>query len=224
MIDPVTWAILIGAIVATVWLVYYVHYYLPGKMEERFLESMKAFSTAIELRFPIHEGCTDAVVELSGVISDRLGLSGMAKRDLLMAARLRDIGLCAIPYSLVNGRAEAEWTLAEQSTYDRHPEVSGAMLELVPSLRHLAEVVRAHHTNFDGSSRDGVAGGQALPIQARILKVTTEYVWMRRNHGESYAQARIFEQREIAYCPEVVDAFAAVLTSSRVESPQPSLA
>ena len=46
MIDPITGGILIAAVLATIWLVFYVHSYLPRKMEQRFLESMKAFSTS----------------------------------------------------------------------------------------------------------------------------------------------------------------------------------
>jgi response regulator RpfG family c-di-GMP phosphodiesterase len=222
--DPITWIVLGGAVLATVWLVFYVVVYLPKQLDERFLESMKAFSTAIELRFPSHTGLTEEVASLAAQLGSRLGLSEIATRNLLMAARLRDIGLCAIPYSLVNGKPWHDWSQAEQSTYDRHPEVSGAMLELVPSLRHLAEVVRTHHADYDGSSDGSMLIAEQIPIEARILKVATEYTWYSREYGEGLAQQRILNARGEVYCPQVVDAFASVLTSSRVESPQPSLA
>jgi response regulator RpfG family c-di-GMP phosphodiesterase len=216
--DPITIAVLSTAVAATVWLLYYVQIYLPRQLDARFVESMKAFSTAVELRFPSHAGLTDGVVETSSLLAERFRLSGAARRDLLMAARLRDIGLCAIPYHLVNGRAESNWTDAERSTYDRHPEVSGAMLELVPSLRHLAPVVRAHQSGPDEH------GSPEMTIEARILRVASEYTWIRRERGEAYAYQVILERRGSAFCPEVVDALSAVLTSSRVERAQPSLA
>jgi response regulator RpfG family c-di-GMP phosphodiesterase len=219
--DSLTWAVLAVAVAASTWLVAYVRLYLPQKLEDRFLDSMKAFSTAIELRFPSHEGLSLRVVSLSQAVGRQLGLSNSELRELEMAARLRDIGLCSIPYSLVNGKQARDWSLAETMTYSRHAEVSGAMLEMVPSLRHLADVVRWHHARYDG--HDEVRGtplGRELPLDSRILKVVTDYVWRERWQGDVLARDAIRTSTATIYCPEAAEALWGVLTSSRVAEPE----
>lgn len=215
-------AVLAVAAAATAWLIYYVRWYLPERLDERFRESLRAFSTAVELRFPTHAGLSQRVVALSLGAGRHMGLKARQLRDLQMASTLRDIGLCAIPYSLVNDRIDGEWTEAEQMTYDRHPEVSGAMLELVPSLSHLAPVVRWHHANFDGKSPGDptVPTGRRLPPESRILKVVTQYVWIERTHGDLLARETIREGIGSLYCPDAAEALFAVLTSARVGETQ----
>jgi response regulator RpfG family c-di-GMP phosphodiesterase len=215
---PVSWIVCGAALLTTIWLVAYVMVYLPRRMEERFQDSMKAFSTAIELRFPSHEGLSLRVVGLSKAVARELRLSDSQMRDLETAAHLRDIGLCAIPYSLVNSKPTHQWDPAERLTYDRHPEVSGAMLELVPPLQHLAEIVRCHHARFDGCGEEGTPYGRQLPIESRVLKVVTEYVWNERWQGNLIAKQRIRDGLGTEYCPDVVAALWAVLTSTRVPS------
>ena len=112
-----------------------------------------------------------------------------------MAGLLSDIGLCAIPYNLINGKEAVEWSEAERMTYDRHPEVSGAMLELVPSLRHLSSIVRLHHAPYEGvtPADPTVPVGGMLPVESRILKVVTEYLQQERMVGDMLARQAIRE-------------------------------
>ncbi len=209
--------VLLCATAATAWLVYYVHWYLPEQLENRFSESLKAFSTAIELRFPTYAGISQRVFGLSAAVGSRMGLKTSELRDLQMAATLRDIGLCAIPYGLINGRAEEDWTAAERMTYERHPEVSGAMLELVPSLSNLAPIVRWHHANYEDLSSivTQAPAGNDLPTEARVLKVVTEYIWLERTRGDFLARESIREGKGTVYCPLSAEALLAVLTSAR---------
>lgn len=213
--DWVKWAVVASAGVTTVWLVYYTHYYLPRMLDERFRDSITAFSTAVELRFPTHVGLTKRVQALAFAVGQHLKLLPRQMRDLEMAARLRDVGLCAIPYGLVNGRTVPDWNDAEQQTYDQHAKVSGAMLEMVPTLRHLAPIVRNHHAPYNDGTTDS-ATGQNLPIESLILKVVSEYVWMERWQGPLLTRQTINDGRGTIFAPEVVDALWNVLPSSRV--------
>ncbi|MBN9503926.1 MAG: hypothetical protein BGO01_11800 [Armatimonadetes bacterium 55-13] len=219
-----TTIVLVGAAVATIWLIVYVQFYLPRKLEQRFLESMKAFSKAIELRFPMNAGSTDEVVQIATMIGRRFGYTRSELHQLELVVHLRDIGCCAIPYQPFNGKSRIQWTEAERNIYNRHPEVSAAMLELVPSLRHVADMVRWHHARFDGATGIGSPVGTDLPLNSRILKVSADYVRFHGESGGAYAQRKIIDGRGLEYCPDVVDEFVHVLTSSRVKEPEPSLA
>jgi response regulator RpfG family c-di-GMP phosphodiesterase len=150
------------------------------------------------------------------LVAKRMNLTAQQVRDLEMAAELRDIGLCAIPYGLVNKKSTYHWDEADWATYYRHAEVSGAMLELVPSLRHLAPIVRWHHTDFFGP--EVFPSGHDIPIESRILKVVSEYVWLTKLQGSLLAKDALKRERGRAFDPAVVDNLLQVLTSTSVES------
>lgn len=213
----------IALVLVTIALVYATRVELPVREDEKMAQTLRAFAKAVELRFPSHAGLSARVASLSHHVGREVGLDERRLRELEKAAWLRDVGLCSIPFHLINGKSPADWTEADQATYDRHPEVSGAMLELVPSLRHLAPIVRCHHANFDGSSGAYFPNGEQLPIESRILKLIADYVWLERRQGQLLAREHLRDGAGRAYDPALVEAFLGVLTSTRVGEPAESL-
>lgn len=208
--------------VLTVGLSHYALAVMPRRFRERERSTLKVFSTAVELRFPGHMGLTDRVVALSGEVGRTLGLNEEQLQRLEKAARLRDIGLCAIPWKLVNHHNPLQWTAQERATYDKHSEVSGAMLELVPSLRDLAPIARYHHTAFDGSYGPTAPAGQDLPIESRVIAVVDEFVGRERFQGPGLARSFLLEESGKRFDPAVVEVFLRVLPSARdAQSPEP---
>ncbi len=218
--DRETIDVLAALTVTTLAMVYYSRIYLRRKIEERTRESMKAFSMAVELRFPIREGLSGRVVALSREIASRMGFDKKQLIRLEMAARLRDIGLCAIPYQLVNDKPFGEWSDADNALFERHPEVGAAMLELAPSLRHLSGIVRTHQARFDGGSGPFFPSRENLPIEARLLKVVSDFVWLERTQGTLLAKETLRDGAGTVYDPDLVYKLLALISSSRVaESP-----
>ncbi|MCC7433649.1 MAG: hypothetical protein IT363_03130 [Methanoregulaceae archaeon] len=215
--------VVIALILVTAALVYATRVELPVRENEKMTQTLRAFAKAIELRFPSHTGLSARVASLSRHVGAEVGLSEWRLRELEKAAWLRDVGLCSIPYELINRRTPSEWSEADRATYDRHPEVSGAMLELVPSLRHLAPIVRCHHANYDGSSGPYFPHGEQLPIESRILKLIADYVWLERRQGQLLAREQLRDGAGTAYDPRLVEAFLGVLTSTRVGDSAESL-
>ena len=220
-------AIIVLSIIAIIsaLMTYYVVAMLPHRFQEHQRSTLKVFSTAVELRFPGQMGLTDRVVALSLAVGQRLGLTPSEMRSLEHAARLRDIGLCAIPWKLVNDRTPGEWSDAERATYDKHTEVSGAMLELVPSLREMAPIVRYHHAPYDGTDGPTLPQGNNLPVASRIIAVVDAYVARDRLQGDLLARSYLDQQKGQKFDPAVVEAFLRVLPSARgVESSSESAA
>ena len=222
--NEISIAVLAFAGMTTIILVFYVQYYLPRQLEQRFIESMRAFSKAIELRFPTNSGKTDDIMALAKSVGRRFGYTRAELHELELSVHLRDIGCCSIPYHPFNDKPKSDWTEFESRIFERHPEVSGAMLELVPSIRHIAGTVRWHHARYDGRNVSGAPSGVDLPLNSRILKISADYVWFEQELGRPSALQRIQEGAGTEYCPEVVVEFAQMLTSSRVIEPNPSLA
>ncbi len=211
--------VIFGLGAVTLALLYYTRVELPLREDERMRQALQAFAKAVELRFPSHAGSSARVAALSRYVGEELKLDPWTLHELEMGAWLRDIGLCAIPYGLVNRKPAYSWTEADHATYARHPDVSAAMLELVPAVRRLAPIVRSHHANFDGSSGPYFPHGTALPIEARILKVISDYVWFERRQGQLLAREALRDGAGSAYDPDVVAAFVGVIASKRVAEP-----
>lgn len=185
---------------------------LPSQFEARITEACRAFATAIELRFPSHSGLTSRAASLCVLVADRLGFSKEQIRDIERACLLRDIGHCATPYALVNRKAFDDWSAEEKRTYLKHAGASGAMLELVPSLRSLASAVRFHHRPWQGKDAQGSAD---VPQAARILKAVVDFVWKERFEGFEVALKSIEVGAGDEYELEAAKALLAVLTSIR---------
>lgn len=202
--------------VSTLLLILYVGFLLPRRVEEQLRGSMRVFSTAVELRFPSHKGLTDRVIALSKAVGQELRLTRQQMADMETAAYLRDIGLCTVPYRLVNHVLPNDWDSGDQHLYDRHAEMSATMLETVPTLQRFARIVRSHHASEDQLETSRFLSIKSLPIEARILNVVTTYTWAERVQGDLIAREIVRGGRETHLDPEVVDAFLSVLTSARV--------
>jgi len=212
-------AVLLLAALGTAGLLVYIKFWLPRAVEERTLESLRAFGKAIELRFPSHQGLTEQVLQLSMEVATALKLSPHERHLLEFAVHLRDIGLCAIPYSLVNGRSWEDWSAAEQTTYDRHAEISGAMLEMVPSLKQIAEIVRHHHMRHEDFPKLVEGKFFTPPIQSEILNAVAAYVWIENHQGSVAARAAITAKTGTEIDPAVAEALLSVLSFARIEEP-----
>ncbi len=212
-------AISVALVLVALAITYYARVELPLREEERVRQMLRAFSKAIELRFPSHAGLSSRVAALSVFVGLEVGLSPRRLRELERAAWLRDLGLCGISYRLINSKSKQNWSSADEATYRRHPEVGGAMLELVPNLRSLAMIVRCHQAHFDGSSGPYFPHGKDLPIESRILKLISDYVWAERRLGQLLAREQLRDGAGRIYDPEIVRAFVGVLTSTRVGEP-----
>lgn len=210
--------ILLAVLVLTGFLANYLWRILPGRRHEHTVDSLRVFGTAIELRCPGQTGLTDRVVSLSMAVGRAMELSQQELNRLEVAARLRDIGICAIPWQLMNGKTPMEWSEAEAATYRKHPEIGGAMMELVPSLRNLAQIVRCHQTAFDGSDGPTFPQGVDLPLESRILAVTCAYVTCERFQGHLLAWTQLEDQSGTKFDPAVVQAILGVLPSQGVNA------
>jgi hypothetical protein len=193
--------------ILTIWLGIYALVVVPKQRRQAIDSSLEIFSTSVELRVQGYAGLSERVVDLSLQIGKLLNLRTDQLENLTDSARLRDIGLCAIPWRLLNQKSPADWDESEQHIVGRHAEISSAMVEMIPSLQHLAETVRHHHSPF---FRETVT-----TIESRVLHVVDEYVGRERFQGSLLARQYIFEEIGNLFDPVVATALFEVLSESR---------
>lgn len=217
--SSLTLYVLALAALASCLLLLHGRVYLPRRLQARYQDAFRTFSKAIELRFPSHRDLGDEVLALSMEVARNLSLSRRRRRSLALACPLRDIGLCATSYRLVNSKPMREWCDTDFRTYMRHAEVGGAMLENVPSLRKLAPIVRYHHADYDGGEEPFAPRADQIPIEARILCAVTETVWLQRHRSEELALQNLRQNAGRRFDAQVVEALERVLRSSGVGRP-----
>ena len=208
-------------VVLTGLLWWHVRVEIPRRERRRLFQTLEAISTAIQLRFPSHQGLSKSVAEAALHIADELQLSGRTRHRIEMAAWLRDLGLCSIPFGLVNRKPMMYWNESDHQTYSRYPEISAAMLELVPSLQELAPIVRAHLLPWDGSLSSHHPVGDEIPLEARILRVAHDFAWAERRQGALLARDQLLRGMDTLYDPIVVRAFLGTVEFTMERVPEP---
>ncbi len=113
------------------------------------------------------------VARLSRAVCRQLGLPAEQVDEVVRAAELHDIGMIAIPDTLLEKRGPL--TEQERAFVERHPVIGERVLGAAPSLAPIARIVRATHERWDGTGYpDGIAG-EAIPVGSRIILACNAY-------------------------------------------------
>ncbi len=178
------------------------------------LDTLNAFSTAVEARTG-NKGELTQIIELAMKVSAQLGLDLHQVRNLEQSIHLCDIGMSAIPFDCLQTQSKGHLTESQRKELDRHPEISAAMVSLVPSFAHLAEIVRCHHASFEPVVESYLPSGDEIPIEARIISVCSTYIRTERSHGSILAREMLFEQSGKQFCPDCVNALFSLNNSKK---------
>jgi len=187
---------------------------LLGEMKELFLNTLEAFSSALDFRDNETAGHSQRVTAYSLEIGRALGLGKAELEVVKQGALLHDIGKIGIPDSILNkpgGLTEEEYRIMKE-----HAEYGFQMLKNIDALREASLIVFHHQERFDGKGYPRGLRGEEIVIGARIFSVADTYDAMTSDRcyrkGVSDADAR----QEIRRCsgtqfdPKVVEAFLTI--------------
>lgn len=150
------------------------------------------------------------VADLATAIGAELGFDGERLQGLKLAALVHDIGKIQLPAEILmrpRKLSEEEFNLVKL-----HAENGYHILKDIQFPWPLAEIVRQHHENFDGSGYPNGLSGEQILLEARILRVTDSMEAMlshrpfRRAYGPDYAIASMAAQKGHCFDPQVADA------------------
>jgi len=128
--------------------------------------------------------------------------------ELEMAAGLARIGMATLPPHIGAKISKREkLSPAEQKLVDKVPEVSAQMIEAVPRLGRVAEIVRYQWKHFDGAGLPAdERKGESIPVGARILKIFTDRAWLEVDGVTGTAARQKLEARRGVYDPTLLAA------------------
>jgi putative nucleotidyltransferase with HDIG domain len=133
---------------------------------------MKLTQTLV-LRDPDNAGHATRVTELALRLAAALEVSPARVAAIKAGGPLHDIGKLELDRAILEkpGALEPE----ELEEIRAHPELGARMLQGVKSLRSALNCVLHHHERWDGSGYPYGLGGEAIPLEARILAVADAY-------------------------------------------------
>lgn len=146
-------------------------------------------------------------------VSRRLDLDRGTIDDIFLAAELHDIGLLAVPETVLEKTSPLE--PAEIALIRNHPAAGARIVGAASELASVAEMIVAVSERYDGSGHPNGLSGEEIPIGARILRVCVAFAAMTAERPYRVARSpeeALEELRREAgshYDPAVVAALAA---------------
>jgi HD-GYP domain-containing protein (c-di-GMP phosphodiesterase class II) len=148
-------------------------------------------------------------------IGKKIGLPQSQLQDLVLLARVHDIGKTMISNKILNKAGpldELEWAEMKMHTIFGY-----RIAQLTPDIRPVSDGILFHHERWDGDGYPHGLSGLTIPLQARIIAVVDAFDTM--THDRSYRQAveaenAIWELRMKAgkqFDPTIVDIFAGLM-------------
>jgi len=186
----------------------------------------------IDLHDPITASHQRRVADLSDRIALELGLDTTTRDDLVVAAKVHDIGKISIPSEII--AKPAALTPLESEIMRGHVAAGHGVLSQARLPYAISEAVFQHHERLDGSGYPRALRGPDLLPNARILCVADVFEAMtshrpyRPAFSERQALEFLRENRDTLFDREVVSACHSVMRSfgewgSRVSAAFPML-
>lgn len=181
--------------------------------------TLELLGDALDLKEGQAEAHSRRVTAFAIVIARAMGIppDSRAMRVLARGAFLHDIGKMAIPDAIL--RKPEALTPDESAIMRRHPYSGYEMLKMIPFLQEAAEIVYAHHENFDGSGYPRGLRGEEIPFGARITAIANTLDAITSNLPYRPASSFQAARKEIEagsgrqFDPDVVKAFLAMSPS-----------
>ncbi len=151
------------------------------------------------------------VSEICRKLGTALGLPEADIQRLTEAARLHDIGKIVLDPNIL--KKDSLLSPAEKKELAKHPIVGFRILNYFDETLELAEIVLAHHENWDGSGYPRGLKGENIPLLARIISLAEAYDRMLHVSDQAQAKSRDQAMQEIQRCagtqfdPQIVNVF-----------------
>lgn len=195
------------------------------QLRRNYLTSIKIFSNLMELRSGLLVGHGKRTASQARKVAQTMGLSDSTLQDVFVAGLLHDMGLMALPDSILNkpvGRLSAE----EMISYQRHPVLGAQAFMALDEHQPVAAIIRSHHERWDGSGFPDRLEGAQIPIGARILAVVDTFDDFTHGHltgtplTDTEARTVLQRGRGTQFDAEVIDLFLHIMQKESPRAPE----
>ena len=177
-------------------------------------ETLLGLVSALDLREHNTGQHSQRVREYTELIADRLGVNEKMIREIGFGALLHDVGKIAVPDQIL--LKPGKLTDQEWGEMRKHPEAGYRIVKRIGFLKDAAEIVYAHHEQFDGCGYPRGLKGENIPFGARMFMVADVYDALtseRLYHSPLAYEEAAAEIRRLSgshFDPAIVDTFMAI--------------
>ncbi len=144
------------------------------ELNQSFMETIKALSMIIELRYKEVGSHSQRVGALVKRILKGYDLGEKDHQDIVVAAFLHDIGKINLPDKTI-AKSPSKYTQSERELVERHPILGQSCVYHISGFEEVGVLIRNHHENHDGSGYpDGLIGKQ-IPLGSRIIRIADSF-------------------------------------------------
>ncbi len=158
-------------------------------------------------------GETMTVRDLACLIASKAGITD--NWHIKLASMLSNIGYLTLPAETLSRiRDNEELNEQEMKMLERTPEVSRNLINNIPRLERVAEIVYYQNKDYNGNGFPAEERSQDdIPLESRILHIAQDYEGYRQlGHEPSDAIQQMALSRKIKYDPEILDILTQVIT------------
>ena len=190
---------------------------LDSQFKGLFVRVLQEIVHALEIRDPHMANHARKVQYYALLIARRMYLPDPIVKSVELASLLHDIGMLALPDSVV--MCPRKLSKEQWETMQRHPLLGARILAGMEFLEPIIPAVRSHHEYFDGMGYPDGLEGNAIPLAARIVAVADVFDAMTSPRSFRAAKSVPEALAELAnvsgsqFAPDVVEAFLAMADS-----------
>jgi len=153
--------------------------------------------------------------ELAIKLGNAIKLPESSMDDLVLLAKLHDIGKIAIPEKILqkkNNLNNEEWDIMK-----RHSEIGHNIVFASPQLAHIGEAILCHHERWDGMGYPHRLSGDQIPVTSRIISIVDAYDVMTNDRPYKRAYTKNEAKKELEnlsgkqFDPKLVEIFLKIL-------------
>jgi HD-GYP domain-containing protein (c-di-GMP phosphodiesterase class II) len=171
---------------------------IATKAEHHYFRVLHRVLAMVENRQPYSTGRSYRVSRLARQIARRMGLSGSQCRLVSLAGRVHDIGLLAVPETILYKRGRLAGD--EFRIVQKHPDLSCRILQPLSFLADALPAIRYHHERMNGTGYPHELRDEQIPLEARILAVADSYDAMTHDRPHRNAMTPLQAVDELRHC------------------------
>ena len=146
-----------------------------GKLDEltrgsmAFAEVRNALKAILDVKRYSDEQHSDEITQLSLEVAAKMGLGSDEQSVLRYLLGVYDLGLSRVGYHIIKNPLQL--SPADRQAVEQHALGGMEMLETVEDESRILDAILYHHENFDGTGYPARLSGDAIPLEARIIRV-----------------------------------------------------
>ncbi|RDY28047.1 diguanylate cyclase [Romboutsia weinsteinii] len=188
---------------------------LPQRRTKTYM--IESLQNTLKERSPETHAHSERVVKYSKRLGEALNLTRDKMEDLIVSAKLHDIGKIAIPDEIL--RKPSKLAEEEMEVVKMHTEKGYRIVKMNPNIGHIAKTILSHHERWDGNGYPFGLKKEEIPYLSRIIAVADSYDAMTSLRSYRKPVSNEEALREIKRCsgtqfdPEIAYAFINLFTN-----------